>query len=172
MIHNLTFAKIAFDNTHKLLKTCQFKRYSKAGVISDGANHGAESEYEYINTKRVLQIPPLYKSIKEVGLACNTWPQTLVHYVLQLQESDFLGVQDNIKTHGGDYFPIGKFFSVALTDGNSLTIEDKTYEVPQYHAIEFNPAKIHSINEVKDTQTWLVFMISKSTNVSENIINR
>jgi hypothetical protein len=172
MIYDLTFAKDSLDNTHELLKSYEFKRYSKLGVIADGSNHGAKSEYEYINTKRVLHSPPLYKSIKEIALVCNTWPHTLVHYILQLQEGDFLGEQDNIKTHGGDYYPIGKFFSVALTDNNFLTIENKLYEIPQYHAIEFDPAKIHNINKVKDKQTWLVFMISKSTNISEKIINR
>ena len=105
----------------------------------------------------------------------NIWDNILVYYMLQLQPGDFLDTQDYwiTKTKQNRLTkPIGKFVSVALTDNNHLNIEDKSYVVPQFHAIEFSPMQIHDIPPVKNKETWAVFMVGNYVNVTEKIINR
>jgi len=75
---------------------------------------------------------------------------------MQLQSGDFLEWSDI------DYWKentIGKFFSIALTSGNSIEFKDGIVQVPKYGAIEFNTGDVHRIRPVTSKQTWLVLMI-------------
>ena len=107
------------------------------------------------------------KVIKTLAKRLNVYDYMLVHYILQLQSGDFLDIQDYWQEDDGlskvegvnNRWIIGKFFSIALTDNNNVNIDGDDVNVPQYHAIEFNPATLHSIPKVSCKNTWIVYMV-------------
>jgi hypothetical protein len=172
MIYDITYAKDVLKDFHEFCDSIGFKRAESFGRRTGGsAERNNLSEYEYIRTSRFIKEPKLYRKIKDTCTKLSIWQHALVHYVLQLQPNDFLDLQDDWQRDDHNK-PLGKFFSIALTEGNKIIIEDKEYLVPQYHAIEFSPTDLHEIKPVNNKQTWLVFMVPKYLNVSESIINR
>lgn len=170
MIYDVSYAADDLDDFVDFCNSTGFKRATSVGRRTGGsAERGMLSEYEYIRTSRFLKDINLYKKIKDISTKLNIWEYVLVHYILQLQPKDFLDLQDCWNEKSG-YKPVGKFFSIALTKGNYITIADKLYKVPQYHAIEFSPTELHKISTVSSKQTWLVYMIPNHLNVlSSNI---
>lgn len=176
MIHDFTFAKEELINFHNYCDNIGFKRAFGVGRrMGDSVSRNNLSEYEYIRSAIFYKDNTKIAEVKKVTSAMNIWDNVLVHYMLQLQPGDFLDTQDYwIKKVKEKTLtkPIGKFVSVALTDNNHLNIEDKSYVVPQFHAIEFSPMKIHDIPPVKNKETWAVFMVANYVNINEKIINR
>ena len=176
MIHDFTFAKKELIHFHNYCDKIGFKRAFGVGRrMGESVSRNNLSEYEYIRSAIFYKDNAKIAEVKKVTSAMNIWDNVLVYYMLQLQPKDFLDTQDywikKVK-EGTLTKPIGKFVSVALTDNNHLNIEDKSYVVPQFHAIEFSPMKIHDIPPVKNKETWAVFMVGNYVNVTEKIINR
>ena len=176
MIHDFTFAKKELTTFYNYCNTIGYKRAVGVGRrTGNSPSRNSLSEYEYIRSAVFYKDNDKIEEVKKVTTAMNIWDNILVYYMLQLQPGDFLDTQDYwiTKTKQNRLTkPIGKFVSVALTNDNHLNIEDKSYVVPQFHAIEFSPMKIHDIPPVKNKETWAVFMVGNYVNVTEKIINR
>jgi hypothetical protein len=174
MIHDFSFAKEELIDYHKFCDTIGYKRAFGAGRRTGGsASRNNLSAYEYIRSATFYKDNSKIAEVKKVTSAMNIWDNVLVYYVLQLQPSDFLDMQDYwvlYNKKGRLTKPLGKFVSVALTPNNHLNIEDKSYVIPQYHAIEFSPMKIYDIPKVEKKETWAVFMVGNYVNVSDKII--
>lgn len=171
MIHDVSFAQETLDSFLEVCNKMGFKRAANVGRRTGGsADRNNLSAYEYIRTARFLNDMHSYESVKDLGTKLGIWKYILVHYVLQLQKGDFLDIQDDWQNPIHNK-PIGKFFSIALTSENSVIIDNDTYSVPKYSAIEFSPTKIHEIKPVKDTNTWMVFMVPQSVNMGDVINN-
>jgi hypothetical protein len=176
MIHDFTFAKEELLRYHRYCDNIGYRRAIGVGRRTGNSDlRNNLSEYEYIRTAVFYKNNEHMKEVKRVTSAMNVWDNVLVYYILQLQPGDFLDTQDYwiewVKQNKLTK-PIGKFLSVALTDNNTLTIEGTSHTIPQYHAIEFSPMQLHSIPEVKDRETWAVFMIGNYVSVSDKIIYR
>jgi hypothetical protein len=170
MIYDISYAADDLSDFVDFCDNAGFKRAVSVGRRTGGsAERNKLSEYEYIRTSRILKEIDLYKKIKDISTKLGIWEYVLVHYILQLQPNDFLDLQDCWHEKSG-YRTIGKFFSIALTNGNYITISDKLYKVPQYHAIEFSPTTLHEIKTVSTKQTWLVYMIPDHLNVLDSNI--
>lgn len=180
MIHDLSFAKEELTNFHKYCDSIGYKRATGVGRrTGNSALRNNLSEYEYIRSAVFYKNNDHIKEVKKVTMKFNIWNDVLVYYILQLQPGDFLDTQDywveknkNTGLMKVASRPLGKFVSVSLTKGNSLIIEGVRYEVPQFHAIEFSPTKLHSIPPVKNKETWAVFMVANYVDVRDRIVNR
>ena len=114
------------------------------------------SDYEFISSRLVTKNNDLFNAIEDLAETIGLKDKVLVSSFMQLQSGDFLEWSDI------DYWndnTVGKFFSIALTSGNSIEFKDGVVEVPQYGAIEFNTGDVHRIQPVTSKQTWLVLMI-------------
>ena len=170
MIYDISYAADDFNKFVDFCDSAGFKRAVSIGRRTGGsAERGKLSEYEYIRTSRFIKEIDLFKKIKDISTKLNIWEYALVHYVLQLQPNDFLDLQDCWNEQSG-YKPVGKFFSIALTSDNYITISNKLHKVPQYHAIEFSPTSIHEITTVCTKQTWLVYMVPNHLDVLKSNI--
>mgnify|MGYP003632437857 CR=1 FL=1 len=114
------------------------------------------SDYEFISSRAVAKNNELFNAIEDLAETIGLKDKVLVSSFMQLQSGDFLEWSDI------DYWQentIGKFFSIALTSGNSIEFKDGIVQVPQYGAIAFNTGDVHRIQTVNSKQTWLVLMI-------------
>lgn len=114
------------------------------------------SDYEFISSRAVAKNNELFNAIEDLAETIGLKDKVLVSSFMQLQSGDFLEWSDI------DYWKentIGKFFSIALTSGNSIEFKDGIVQVPKYGAIEFNTGDVHRIRPVTSKQTWLVLMI-------------
>jgi hypothetical protein len=174
MIHDFTFAKEELIGYRKFCDAIGYKRASGGGSHPGGsASRNNLSMYEYIRSATFYRDNSKIAEVKKATSAMNIWDNVLVYYMLQLQPGDFLDIQDHwisLNKKDRSTKPLGKFVSVALTPNNHLNIEDKSYVVPQYHAIEFSPIQIHDIPKVEKKETWAVFMVGNYVDVSGKII--
>ena len=177
-VYDITDATSDIDDVIKQLESYTFKRAKGTGRRTGGSNDRNNlSEYEYINTRSVIRLRPLMKVVKALAKRLNIYDYMLVHYILQLQPGDFLDIQDYWQEDEGldkvdgasNRWILGKFFSIALTDNNNVNIDGDHICVPQYHAIEFNPAVIHSIPKTSYKNTWLVYMVPDYLNIDSTL---
>jgi hypothetical protein len=133
------------------------------------------SEYEYISTGKMSSNRKLRIPLKEVAASLNVKDHMLIHNVLQFQPSDFLDWQDhhiwekriNVTANSIIVGCPMNFFSIALTEGNTIEFKDEIVNVPIYHGIVFSPADVHRIPKVDNTHTWLIFGIPYHLDVGE-----
>ena len=167
---------------YKLAKQVGFTRAAGFGRRVGGSlKRNALSEYEYINTRKMISEPTLRAQIKVVCKSLNVSDCIITHNFLHLQPNDFLDWQDywqdyqqtrSIVTLSKKWMgPFTNFFSIALTDGNVVEFKDEVIDVPIYHGIVFPPSDVHRVPKVKKPHTWLVLGIPDHLDVGKILFN-
>lgn len=158
---NYTFSNIAAD-TSAILNYANSEGFKRIDPVDRKESHihdklETPSNYEFISSRSVTKNNNLFNAIESLSEKIGLKDKVLVSSFIQLQPGDFLEWSDI------DYWndnTVGKFFSIALTSGNSIEFRSEgVIQVPQYGAIEFNTGDVHRIQSVNSKQTWLVLMI-------------
>jgi len=124
------------------------------GFVHDSL--GNKSEFQFISYRKILQDSALFDSIEDLTEKINLKDKVLTASILEFNPGDFLEWSeiDLWKQN-----TVAKFFSIALTNNNSIEFKDGTVQVPIYSAIEFNTGDVHRVQNANSKQTWLVLMI-------------
>ena len=169
--HDVSSCKNEIDYFLNYLEDLRFRRASGFGRRSgNSVERNNLSQYEYINTRSVFKNALLKKELYKVTDKLNLTQDLLVNYILRFQPDDFLDWMDYFLWQNSIAI-LGKFFSIALEDGGCINFKNlASIEVPKYHAIEFSPKHIHSVDKVENRQTWLVLMVPHNLLFNDKII--
>ena len=175
---DLTQFSYHIDDVSDCIEHVGTKRATGAGVrVGGSASRGNISKYKYINTKKVLLEHDLKSAIDQLTHELNIKPNVITHNVLHLEPGDFLDWQDYYmwkKTYqlvgsAAIIGPVIKFFSIALTDGNSIGFKDRDYDIRKHHGIVFELSDVHRVLPVNSDQRWLVLGVAKHIDVLSQI---
>jgi len=160
-VYTIKGVKEYLDGVVSKAEQIGFKRAETIGRrIGQSHYRGCFSEYEYINTRRVLRSPELFDTIEDFTSKIKLDDKALVEYILNFKQGDFLDWMDYDLWQSNT---VGKFLSFALTDDNNIEFKNgdeiESIPVPKYSAIEFNTSEIHRVVKVNKQQTWLVLMV-------------
>ena len=124
------------------------------GFVHDSL--GNKSEFHFIPYRKILQHSALFGSIESLTEKINLKDKVLTASILEFNPGDFLEWSEIALWKQNT---VAKFFSIALTNGNSIEFKDGVMKVPRYSAIEFNTGDVHRKQPSSSKQTWLVLMI-------------
>lgn len=157
-IHKFTKIATACKLVYRNALSAGLKRVDSSDIRSGAAHDslGNRSEFQFISYRKILQHSPLFDSIESLAEKLNLKDKVLTASILEFESGDFLEWSE-IELWKQN--TVAKFFSIALTKGNSIEFKDGVVQVPQYSAIEFNTGDVHRVQKVNSKQAWLILMV-------------